>query len=160
MLVLSCPMPSPCFRASPRALLSGPVSLPSSRHVTPHSRALSCVSPMPACVCCRLTSLDAPCWWRDARRARGQPCLPSSVRSVSQSACHALSTDVMYREALYWRLDCLLGASRASDLRPAIPAWVAPADCARYAQRGGGRMRGLVILRNACLPACLLTCLT
>ena len=38
-----------------------------------------------------------------------------------------------------------------------FPVWVAPADCARYAQRGGGRMRGLVILRNACLPACLLT---
>ena len=74
--------------------------LPSPRHVTPHNPALSCHVSVPCMrVCCRLTGLDAPRWWRDARRARGEPCLQSSVRSVSRSVCHVLSSAVMYREA-------------------------------------------------------------
>ena len=65
-------------------------------------------------VCCRLTGLDAPRWWRDVRRARGEPCLQSSVRSVSQSACHVLSNGV--GKPYIGGSVCLLGASRASGL--------------------------------------------
>ena len=105
-------------------------------------------------VCCRLTGLDAPRWWRDARRARGEPCLQSSVRSVSRSVCHVLSSAVMYREALYWRLDLPSGRESGQRLVISTPLLVAPA--ARQQGTAVGRTRDLVfVLRNACLPVYL-----
>ena len=103
-------------------------------------------------VCCRLTGLDAPRWWRDARRARGEPCLQSSVRSVSRSVCHVLSSAVMYREALYWRLG--LPSRRESGQRLVIstPLLVAPA--ARLQRHGGEQDE-----RSCHLAECLLVCL-
>ena len=110
-------------------------------------------------VCCRLTGLDAPRWWRDARRARGEPCLQSSVRSVSRSVCHVLSSAVMYREALYWRLGLPSGRESGQRLVISTPLLVAPAARQRARRWAGREILSLSCGMPACLPACLLACL-
>ena len=128
--------------------------------MTPHNPALSCHVSVPCMrVCCRLTGLDAPRWWRDARRARGEPCLQSSVRSVSRSVCHVLSSAVMYREALYWRLDLPSGRESGQRLVISTPLLVAPAARQRARRWAGREILSLSCGMPACLPACLLACL-
>ena len=114
-------------------------------------------------VCCRLTGLDAPRWWRDARRARGEPGLQSSVRSVSRSVCHVLSSAVMY---LYREAPSKISSTLVA--RSAFWARVGPAACDQHSFIGGSRgaptearrWAGREILSLSCgMPACLPACL-